>query len=124
MITRFILMILINGIALYGVHYLLGENFVIDPLWGYALIGGVMGILNAIVKPILSLLALPLVIITFGFFLTLINIFLLYCTQIFFSEIFTIGVSFTISGGFMSYLIVAVLLSFLNSILHFFLGKK
>jgi len=117
-------MIVINALALYAVHYILQDNFIISPLWGYAAVGLVLGVLNAIAKPILSLLALPLVIITFGLFLSVINIFLLYFTEFLFSDILTIGVNFTIRGGFLSYGIAAILLSFINSILHFFIGKK
>ncbi|MDX2225724.1 MAG: phage holin family protein [Verrucomicrobiae bacterium] len=40
----------------------------------------VLGILNTFVKPIISLLSLPFIVLTFGLFLVLINGFLLYLT--------------------------------------------
>lgn len=124
MILRFFLMILINSLALFAVHLILGEHFEISQYWGYGVVGAFVGILNSVVRPILSLLALPLVIITFGFFLTLINVFLLYCTQIIFNDILVLGFDFIIERTFSTYLISAALLSFLNWVLHFFLGKK
>ena len=41
----------------------------------------VLGILNAFVKPILMLISLPLIFVTFGFFLVLINALLLMATS-------------------------------------------
>jgi putative membrane protein len=43
--------------------------------WGPLLIGAaVLGVANAIVKPVLALLTLPLILLTFGFFYLVINI--------------------------------------------------
>lgn len=115
--------ILINALAPFLVAYFFPHNFIIEPLWGYAVVGITIGIANALIKPVLSLLALPLVIITFGFFLTIINAFLLYCVEMLYSEIFIIGIDFRIEGGILYYFIAAALLSLLNSIFHFVFGK-
>lgn len=40
----------------------------------YLIGAGVLGIANAVLKPILTVLTLPLVLVTFGFFLLVINI--------------------------------------------------
>jgi putative membrane protein len=41
---------------------------------GYLIGSGVLGIANAIVKPLLAILTLPLIIVTFGLFYLLINV--------------------------------------------------
>jgi putative membrane protein len=46
----------------------------IDGFWSYVIGAAVLGIANAILKPILAVLTLPLIIITLGFFLLVINI--------------------------------------------------
>src|SRR3954468_10485703 len=48
-----------------GIHY--------DDWVGLALFAAVLGLVNAIVKPILTLLALPLVVLTLGLILIVIN---------------------------------------------------
>src|SRR3954468_14797587 len=48
-----------------GIHY--------DDWVGLALFAAVLGLVNAIVKPILTLLTLPLVVLTLGLILVLIN---------------------------------------------------
>jgi putative membrane protein len=72
-VPRFVVTLAINAAALW----------VADALWdgvrihGWAayLIGAaVLGIANAILKPILAILTLPLIIVTLGFFYLLINI--------------------------------------------------
>lgn len=125
MIKRLIFTVLLNALALFFVQYLLGtDNFSIAPSWGFLAVGFVMGFLNFIIKPLLSLLSLPLVIITFGLFLSVINIFLLYINTYLFSDIITIGVIFQISGGLITYILASLLLSFCNSFLHFFIRIK
>jgi putative membrane protein len=63
----------INILALIVVDWLF-DGVVIDR-WGPLLLGAaVLAIANAIVKPILTILTLPLIVFTFGFFLLVINI--------------------------------------------------
>jgi putative membrane protein len=63
----------INMAALW-VADALWDSVTIDG-WAAFLIGGaVLGIANAIIKPLLALLTLPLIIITLGFFYLVINI--------------------------------------------------
>lgn len=120
MIHKILASLLVNILALFAVAYFLGEeNFFISPFWGFIAVGITLGIMNGVVKPILSLISLPLVIVTFGLFLTLINTALLWATEFLFREIFPFGVEFVISGGFISYLIAAICLSVINSVLHF-----
>lgn len=125
MIKRLIFTVLINAGALLLVQYLLGsDRFMISPSWGFLAVGLVMGFLNFIVKPILSLLSLPLVLVTFGLFLSVINVLLLYFNTYLFAEIFTVGIDFVISGGVVTYAIASFLLSIINSIFHFFIRVK
>ncbi len=130
MFKKLLLTISVNAFALFLVQFFIGsDKFLITanfPIIAYICVGISMGILNFIVKPLLSLLTLPLVFITFGLFLSIINMCILYTNEYLFSEIFTpeiIGITFTISGGWMTYLIASLFLSFFNSILHFIIRK-
>jgi putative membrane protein len=41
--------------------------------WGFLIIAAILGLANAIVKPILRLLSLPLIVLTLGLFLLVVN---------------------------------------------------
>ena len=135
MFTKLLITIAFNALALYFVQLFIGSDKILilstftifnTYIFAYICIGIVMGILNFIVKPILSLLSLPFVLLTFGLFLTLISMFMLYLNEYIFAEIFTpdiFGITFEITGGWVTYLIASLMLSFLNSLLHFIIRK-
>jgi putative membrane protein len=70
----------------------------------------VIGILNALLRPVLVFFTLPLSIITFGLFLLVIN-------AIIFGLAAWLIRGFRLSGGFLSALIGSVILSILNTII-------
>jgi putative membrane protein len=63
----------VNMLALAIADWL-WDSVTIDGFWPLFIGGLVLGIANAIVKPILAILTLPLVIVTFGLFYLVINI--------------------------------------------------
>ncbi len=121
MTLRILLTILLNALALYAVSYFLGDDlFSISPTAGYIAVAIVLGILNAVIKPILSLLSLPFMLMSFGAFLAVINMVLLWlCVYLFANVLDPLGVIFTISGGVTTYLVAALILSVLNTVFYF-----
>ncbi len=117
---RFLLRWLITGIALYaavrlvpGVSYEGGWQ----TLAGMALI---FGLVNALVRPILTLLSCPLIVLTMGLFILVINgAMLLLATKI--ARLF--GVSFYVQGfgsAFWGALVVSVVSFFMS----LFIGEE
>jgi putative membrane protein len=108
---KFIMRILASAIIAFGLSYVLkgihieGENF-----FTAILLALVLAILNAIVKPLLILLTLPITIITFGLFLFVIN-----AVIILLAGRFVPG--FTVDGFWWA-LLFSFLLSFLTSVLY------
>jgi putative membrane protein len=70
---RIILAIAINALALW-VANILWDSVNIHGWWAYIIGAAVLGFANAVIKPILAILTLPLIIVTLGFFYLLINI--------------------------------------------------
>lgn len=69
----FVIRILISAAALWVAVLLLpGLEFNDEP-WALLIIALILGVANAIVKPILSILSLPIVILTLGLFLLVVN---------------------------------------------------
>jgi putative membrane protein len=72
-LLRLILALATNALALWVANALF-EGVHISGFWAYALGALVLGFANAVIKPILAILTLPLVILTLGFFYLLIAI--------------------------------------------------
>jgi putative membrane protein len=69
---RFLLRLLLNGVAVLLAAYLIPGLRVADP--GTALVAGIaLGLVNAIVRPVLILLTLPFTLLTLGLFIFVIN---------------------------------------------------
>ena len=64
---------LINGAALWVANALF-SGLRIHGWWAYIIGAAVLGIANAFIKPLLTLITLPLIILTLGLFLLVINI--------------------------------------------------
>ena len=63
---------ILNTLALFVVAYIV-PNFSYDDWISLAIAAAVLGLLNAIVRPILYVLTLPLTILTLGLFLIVLN---------------------------------------------------
>lgn len=77
--VQFIIRMVINGIAIW-VASLIVDGVTLDTsdILGVIIVVLVFGLVNAIIKPLFKLLALPVVVITLGLFTLVINAFLLW----------------------------------------------
>ena len=104
---RFIIRLLVSAAIAYGLSMILDPHIHIDSYSRALIFVLVLGILNAIVKPILVILTLPITILTLGIFLLVINVLMILLAGKFVSGIHI--------GGFFWAFIFGVLLSFLSS---------
>ena len=70
---RFLINLLITAVVVYGLSRLLEPHVVIDKFTTALIFALVLAFLNAILKPLLVILTLPITIITLGIFLLIIN---------------------------------------------------
>lgn len=99
----------LNALALFIVSRILPGIYVSD--FGTALIAAlVIGLVNALVKPILVFLTLPITIVTLGLFLLVLNALMLLIAG-------SITPGFRVDG-FVTALIGSILLSVVSTILH------
>jgi putative membrane protein len=73
LLIRITLALAINALALW-IANVLWDTVVIHGFWAYFIGAIVLGIANAVIKPILAILTLPLIILTLGLFYLVINI--------------------------------------------------
>jgi len=109
-VKSWLLHILVNAIAIIAVGALF-ESIHIDGVGGALLAAFILSILNAIVRPILVVLTLPITIVSLGLFLLVINAITLWLTDVF------LGSTFEIAGFGMA-IIAAIIISIINLILN------
>jgi putative membrane protein len=113
---RFVMRLLINAAALWAaVRLVPGIRFTgsLPSLLGIAL---VFGVLNAIVRPVLILLSLPLLLLTLGLFTLVLNAFVLWLTSAFSAAL---GLGFEVRG-FSAAFIGAIVVSVVSIVLSIF----
>jgi putative membrane protein len=115
MLLRLAITWLFNTVALFVATWLLsGLSYGSD---GWALLGAglVFTLVNYFLKPVLAILSIPFILVTFGIFYFLINVLMLYLTE-------WIVPQFTIAGFWWAVL-AAIIVSVVNGLLHIFLGR-
>ena len=104
-----------NTVALFVATWLLSGLSYGSDWWALLVAGLVFTIVNFFVKPILAVLSIPFIIVTFGIFYFLINVLMLYLTH-------WIVPQFTIATFWWAAL-AAIIVSAVNGILHMFFGN-
>ncbi|AHF16518.1 phage holin family protein [Niabella soli] len=112
---NFLLKVLITALIAYLLQKILPGVRIVD-IKTAALFAFVLAILNAIVKPILVILTIPVTILTMGLFLLVINAFMVLLTANLFKGVHV--------DGFWWALIFSILLSIGSSVLYSLVGGR
>ena len=112
---KFIIRLLITAVVAYGLSLILTPHIQIDSYSTALIFSLVLAFLNAIVKPILIILTLPITILTLGIFLLVINV-----LMIMLADKMVDGIHI---AGFLWAFIFGLLLSLLSSLLSRFEKK-
>jgi putative membrane protein len=94
-LKRFILRLSINILAILAAVTIVPGIHLDGPWWGLAVVAAIFGLVNTAIRPLLTLLTLPFVIVTIGLFLLVINALMLYVTSALASAF---GINFIIDG--------------------------
>jgi putative membrane protein len=119
--TRFILRWGISAVSLYAAVALLNGHGLTPQStnWlSFIWLALIFGLINALIRPLLTLLTCPLLILTLGLGTLLINTLMFYLAGLIGASF---GVGFTVDGfvpAFLGALIVSVVTLFLNLVLH------
>ena len=107
--ARIAVAIAVNALALW-IANILWDSVNIHGFWAYVIGAAVLGVANAILKPILAILTLPLIIVTLGLFMLVINIAMVALAE-------WIAPNFSIDG-FWTYLGAVVIIWLVNWVAH------
>jgi putative membrane protein len=115
-IRRLTIMWIFNTVALFVATWLLSGLSYGSDWWALLVAGLVFTLVNFFLKPVLTILSIPLIIVTLGIFYLLINVFMLYLTH-------WIVHQFTITSFWWA-LLAAVIVSIVNAILRAAFGGR
>ncbi len=112
-----IIKLFITAVSAYLISKLLNPHVQIDGFTSVLIFAIVLGLLNLFVKPILSILSLPVTILTLGLFSLVINTLI-----VLLADYFTSGINI---DGFWWALVFSILLSIITSVLEsIFVSKE
>jgi putative membrane protein len=117
----FLIKVLVNGVALWIASVLLGgiefgsEGDTTTQVVTIGAVALIFGILNAVIKPILMVLSLPLLVLTLGLFTFIVNAVMLWLTS-WLSDSF--GLDFTVEGFFWDAVLGALVITLVSLILN------
>lgn len=116
-----VIKVLIYAAALWvAVELVPGLEFVGESPLAYLAIALVLGVANAVLRPMLRLLSFPLVVVTLGLFALVVNAVILWLV-IEISDALDLGLA---SDGFGSTFLAAVIVSLVTWALETFLGRR
>jgi putative membrane protein len=115
MIRRLAVTWVFNAVALLVATWLLSGLSYGSDWWALLLAAFVFTLVNVFLKPVLTVLSIPFIIVTFGIFYLLINVFMLYLTH-------WIVPQFTIASFWWA-MLAAIIVSAANAILNSFFGR-
>ena len=111
----FFVRLIVNMVAILIIAYLFPNLIWVDSFWAALVAAFLLGLINAVLKPLLIFLTLPLTLLTLGLFLLVINGLMLWL------------VSFLVRGfhvnGFMGAVVGIILISLVSWILSRFVPK-
>ena len=103
----FIIKFILTAVLVYGLSTVL-PGVALNGVSSAAILVIVLGVLNAVVKPILQILGFPITVLTLGLFLIVINVIIVKLADY-------LMTSFSVNG-FISALIFSIALSLVNSV--------
>jgi putative membrane protein len=112
---RLILRIVINAIAIWATSMILSGFEFSGSIINLLIIAAIFGLVNAVIRPIIKLLSLPLTIVTLGLFTLVINALMLWLTV-------WLSGSLSLEGGIFSSFITAFLGAIIISVISTVLG--
>jgi putative membrane protein len=116
----FLLRLLATAAALWVAVYLVPGISHEGPLWHLLVVALLFGVVNAVVRPILLTLTCPLVLLTLGLFVFVLNALMLWLTS---ALAAAFGIAFHVDG-FLSALVGSLVISIVSVVLNVFVGER
>lgn len=116
---RFLIRLIITAAALAAAVWLVPGISHTGPAWHLLLVALVFGLVNALVRPLLLTLTCPLIVLTLGIFVLVVNALMLWLTA---ALADALGFAFYVTG-FWPALFGAIVISIISTLLNLFVGR-
>lgn len=110
-----IIRLFVNAVALWVAARLVGGIELVGEFWPILLVAAVFGIVNALIRPVMLLLSLPLLVLTLGLFTLVVNALMLMLTA---ALVDALAVE-----GFLAALLGSILISIVSFVFSVFLPE-
>jgi putative membrane protein len=118
--VRFIIRTIITALSLWAAVALIPGIEYRGAWWGLLLVAVVFGLINALVRPVLVLLSCPLIVLTLGLFIFVLNAFLLWLTG---QVSGALGIDFQVTGFFAA-VVGGIIVGVVSTVLNLLVGTK
>ena len=115
---KLLLRIIINAIAIWLTSLILSGFSFSGSIFNLIIVAIIFGLVNAVIRPIVKLLTLPINVVTLGLFTLVINTLMLMLT-VWFSG--TLSLEGGIFSSFLTAFIAAIIISIISTVLSWFL---
>lgn len=116
MLTTIVIRLFINAVALWAAAAVVPGIALAGDFWGIILVAAIFGVVNALVRPIILVLSIPLLILTLGLFTLVVNALMLLLTAVFTQHL--------VVEGFWPAVLGAILISIVSFLLSAFLDEE
>ena len=113
---RFLIRLVITAVALWAAVELVAGITFTGPLYKLLIVALVFGVVNAFVRPVLTVLTCPLIVLTLGLFVLVLNALMLWLT----SELSgALGIDFRVEGAWAA-IVGGIIVGIVSAILNLF----
>jgi putative membrane protein len=116
-VVKLLLRVVINAIAIWVATYIVPGLTLTGSVLGWLIVALVFGLVNALIRPIVKLLTLPINVITLGLFSLVINALMLMLTGWLTQSLVIEGALF----GFVPALLGSIIISIVSTVLNWFI---
>ena len=117
---RFLMRLIVTAVSLWAAVYFVDGITYNGPWYGLLVIAFIFGLVNAIIRPIIAMLTCPLVFLTLGLFVFVLNGIMLTLTSVFAKMA---GFDFHV-GGFIAAIVGALIVGLTSAILSLFVPDE
>jgi putative membrane protein len=114
---RLLIRVVVNAIAIWVAALIVGGLSLTGGPLDWLIVGAVFGLVNALIRPVIKLLTLPLTILTLGLFTLVINALMLMLTGLLLDSLVLEGPFF----GFIPALLGSIIISIISAVLSWFM---
>jgi putative membrane protein len=124
----FVIKVLVNGVALWaaaslvpGIHLAGGNDSTSSQLVTILWVAVIFGLLNALIKPVMTVLSLPVIVLTLGLFALIVNAAMLELTSWFAGQF---NLNFHVDQFFWDAVLGSIIISIVSMILNMVLPER